>query len=358
MSGYIIIHCICICTCLNPSVWFLFVWLDGCILCCHLLFVCLILFSVVVLLGGGGGGIFVNICISVQIIMSHCICICMSLDPCFCLFLSECLYQSPAILSLVVFVYMYVSSSMSPLSLSLWMLVLVSGYIIIYCMPTCTALDPPWYNCTGWLGVKHQFTYVSWSVFLSFPLKVYIGARLYYNPLYVYMYVSWSVFLSVFFLTVCISVLLYYHLLYVYMYVVSGPRGAVSPSGREETLLWVALSTPRELPWVTWPWWPCHEIPCHGDLALGDLATETLPWRFSHGDFSMETMPPWRRCHGRSRHGWPCHGDLAMGDLAMEILPPWRPCLGDLAMGDHRTSLLTETRIVQKVEEIKVHTCN
>ena len=256
----------------------------------------------------------------------------MSLDPCFSLFLSECLYQSPAILSLVVFVYMYVSSSMFPLCLSLWMLVLMSGYIIIYCMPTCTSLDPPWYNRTGWLGVKHQFTYVSWSVFLSFPLKVCVGARLYYNPLYVYMYVSWSVFLSVFLLTVCISVLLYYHLLYVYMYVVSGPRGAVPPSGREETLPWVALSTPRELPWVTWPWWPCHKRPCHEDLAMGDLATETLSWRFSHGDFSMETMPPWRRCHGRSRHG-----DLAMGDLAMETLPwvilPWRFCRhGDLAM--------------------------
>ena len=91
---------------------------------------------------------------------------------------------------------------------------------------------------------------------------------------------------------------------------------------------------------------------------MGDLATETLPWRFSHGDFSMETMPPWRRCHGRSRHGDLAMGDLAMGDLAMEILPPWRPCHGDLAMGDHRTSLLTETRIVKKVEEIKVHTCN
>ena len=69
--------------------------------------------------GGGEGGIFVNICISVQIIMSHCICICMSLGPCFSLFLSECFYQSPAILSLVVFVYMYVSSSMFPLCLSL-----------------------------------------------------------------------------------------------------------------------------------------------------------------------------------------------------------------------------------------------
>ena len=287
--------------------------------------------------------------------MSHCICICMSLDPCFSLFLSECLYQSPAILSLVVFVYMYVSSSMFSLSLSLWMLVLVSGYIIIYCMPTCTALDPPWYNRTGWLGVKHQFTYVSWSVFLSFPLKVCIGARLYYNPLYVSMYVSWSVFLSVFLLTVCISVLLYYHLLYVYMYVDSGPRGAVSPSGREETLLWVALSTPRELPWVTWPWWRCHD-----GLAIRYLVMETLPWvtlprRPCRGDFPMETFP-WKPC----RHGDAAMGDHAMGDLAMEmeILPPWRPCLGDLAMGDHRTSLLTETRIVQKVEEIKVHTCN
>ena len=109
-----------------------------------------------------------------------------------------------------------------------------------------------------------------------------------------------------------------------------------------ETLPWVTL--PRrpcrgDFAMETFPWKPCR----HGDVAMGDHAMGTLPW----------VTLPWRSCHGDL-----AMGDLAMGDLAMEILPPWRPCDGDLAMGDNRTSLLTETRIVQKVEEIKIRTCN
>ena len=104
----------------------------------------------------------------------------------FSFFVSECLYHCPAVLWLIVSAYTSVLRIIY--SLSLWISVLVFGYI--------DSLD--------------VYMYVSWSVFLSvFSLNAAIGFRLYCYWLSVYRFVSWSVFLSMF-LCMCLSIRVYY----------------------------------------------------------------------------------------------------------------------------------------------------
>ena len=93
--------------------------------------------------------------------------ICTFSDPCSTPHpLFFCLYQCLAKLSLIVCVYIRFLIRVFSLSLSLWMPVLVSGYIITHCMCICTFLDP-------------RFS-------LSFSLQVCIRIRLYCHSLYVY----------------------------------------------------------------------------------------------------------------------------------------------------------------------------
>ena len=76
------------------------------------------------------------------------------------------------------------------LSVSLWMSVPESGYIIIHCM--CI------YVAWSWLFFS------MWPCFSVFSLNGFIGFRLYCHWLSVYRFVSWSAFLSMF-LSVCLS---------------------------------------------------------------------------------------------------------------------------------------------------------
>ena len=83
--------------------------------------------------------------------ITHCTCICTSLDPClslfseyFChffLFRGECLYQFSDILWLIVCPYTCLGRVFF-LFLSLWLSLVVIGYIIAHCMCVCPSLGP------------------------------------------------------------------------------------------------------------------------------------------------------------------------------------------------------------------------
>ena len=88
--------------------------------------------------------------------------------------LSECQYQCPAILWLIVCAY--TSLHRDTYSLALWISAWI-GYIVTHCSCICTSLD---------------------ACFSVFSLNASIGFRLYCHWLSVYRFVSWSAFLSVF----------------------------------------------------------------------------------------------------------------------------------------------------------------
>ena len=46
------------------------------------------------------------------------------------------------------------------------------AFIIASLNPSHTFITSPWYNCTGWLGVKHQLTYLLTYSFITQPVEV------------------------------------------------------------------------------------------------------------------------------------------------------------------------------------------
>ena len=93
----------------------------------------------------------------------------------FSLFVSECLYQCPATLWLIVSAY--TSLHRDIYSLALWISAFMNGYSATHCTCICTSLD---------------------TCFSVFSLNDSLGFRLYCHWLSVYRFVSWSVFLSMF----------------------------------------------------------------------------------------------------------------------------------------------------------------
>ena len=75
-----------------------------------------------------------------------------------CLFISVQLWLPPPVLSLSS-----IFRPVGPLCLCVPLLLCVCLYVCMqpfFCLLACTWERLPWYNCTGWLGVKHQFTYL------------------------------------------------------------------------------------------------------------------------------------------------------------------------------------------------------
>ena len=61
--------------------------------------------------------------------------------------------------------------------------------IIVSAVFLCLTLFSPWYNCSGWLGVKHQVTYsliLTLSVCLSLPLSLSLSLSLSLNDMQVF----------------------------------------------------------------------------------------------------------------------------------------------------------------------------
>ena len=112
-------------------------------------------------------------CCSAIIIVTECTCIGTSLDLSH-LFGSECPFQCPDMLWLIV----CTDTSLDRVwfSLSIWRSVVVFGYIVTDCRCIFPSLDP----CFS----------------LSFSLNTSISVRLYCHWLFVRRYVSWSTFLS------------------------------------------------------------------------------------------------------------------------------------------------------------------
>ena len=152
-------------------------------------------------------------------IVTHSTCICTSLDLRLFLCLSYCLSTLSLIQRLCVCLYIRV-----PQSLSLWMYVSVSGYIIALCksvsLDSCFSLlfvSECVYKCPAKLSLIVR-VYVPLLIRVSFfylSLNVCINVGLNCHSLYLYMYgLSWSVFVWRFFF-VCLGILLCYHSLYV-----------------------------------------------------------------------------------------------------------------------------------------------
>ena len=181
---------------------------------------------------------FLSLFLSVSI--THCTCICTSLDPCFSLlFVSECVYKCRAKLSLIVFVYvrpllisvcltLFLCLSQHPALLSLIVRVLNRASLSLFLRMSVSMFG---YIIALFYYFYYVYMYVSWFVFQSlflyqylYSLHVYVCVRwfmfvslvsyeclyqcvrLYCHWLYVYRYVSWSAFVSLFFsLSVSVS---------------------------------------------------------------------------------------------------------------------------------------------------------
>ena len=169
----------------------------------------------------------------------------------FSLLVSECLYHCAATLWLIT-VSAYTSLLFVSYSLSVWISILVFGYILTHWTRICTSLDPCLFLSSLWVplsvfgNIVNDFPWIisssfdpyfdlsfclSVSVFAymtansacictslyscfslshCFSLNVYTRVRMYYCSFLVCMYVSWSVFLSLFFfdcLCLCSAIL-------------------------------------------------------------------------------------------------------------------------------------------------------
>ena len=152
MSSYKITHCMFIWMPLDPCV-FPSLFLSECLLYCHPLNRYMYASWSAFL------PLYLNVSIHVRLYnFTHCTCLCMSSDTSvFLSFVSRCLYQCPAILSLVsVYVCLLICVSDS-FSLNVYL-----------CLCMCVWLSP--------------------KVCFSLSLNVWISVRLYYHSLYVYMY--------------------------------------------------------------------------------------------------------------------------------------------------------------------------
>ena len=136
--GYVVIHCTCICTSINPclSVSFPLNASTNVRLYCHWLYV----YSYV----SWSAFFSVFLCLSqcprilsliLRVYLCHLIHVFLSL------FVSECVYQCPAILSFILGVYVRLLIRVSH-SLFLWMFPSVLGYIVIDCTCIGRSLDP------------------------------------------------------------------------------------------------------------------------------------------------------------------------------------------------------------------------
>ena len=100
----------------------------------------------------------------------------------FSFFVSECLYHCPAILWLIVSAY--TSLHRDIYSLALWISALMFGYIVTHCTCICTSLDTCFsvFSLNDSLGFRlychwlSVYRFVSWSAFLSMFLFVWVFA--------------------------------------------------------------------------------------------------------------------------------------------------------------------------------------